>query len=221
MRTHHINIIPTVHKELVPYNYKRIKRFSRMSNKSEHEVKKIFEEEYNKLKPQHERKNDSEKTRYVNEEKFDRELEAQLYRAVMERLGIHDESLSFVSESRVHGFNLERAEKYLLDIGYDKKFVTRLKSSSEITLIHYPKYLDTKFKKAFEFYFEKKILGKNYQIEHPIIFYARTIAAFITHIFEGKKNPFSKVIVDAKTVPVSALRSIYKYKFDVVLRYSR
>jgi hypothetical protein len=86
-------------------------------------------------------------------------------------------------------------------------------------LIHYPKYLDTKFKKAFEFYFEKKILGKNYQIEHPIIFYARTIAAFITHIFEGKKNPFSKVIVDAKTVPVSALRSIYKYKFDVVLRY--
>ena len=219
MRTHHISIIPTVHKELNPYNYKRIKRFSRMSGKSEQEVEQIFKEEYAKLKPQPEQKNDHKETRYIDDSKFDRTLLSQLYNRVMERLGIANESLSFVMESRVHGFNLERSEKYLLDIGYSKKFVDELKTSPEITLIHYPKYLDSKYKKSFEYYFEKKILGKNYQIEHPIVFYARTLAGFITHLYEAKKNPFSKIVTEAKSLPISALQSLYKYKFDVVLRY--
>jgi hypothetical protein len=107
----------------------------------------------------------------------------------------------------------------LLDIGYSKQFVASLKNSPKLALIHYPKYLNTKYKPQFERYFERKILNNSYQTEHAIVFYARTLAGFITKLFDAKVNPFSKKVIEARTLPISALRSLYKYKFDVLLRY--
>ena len=220
MKVHQINIIPTVQKELKPYNYKRVKRLARMSGKSEKEVEDLFVEEYAKLKPQADNKRENKDERYINDAEFDRELVGQLYKSVMKRLGIatDDESLP-VSESRVHGFNLEESVKYLLDIGYSEQFVASLKNSPKLALVHYPKYLNQKYKASFERYFERKILNNSYQTEHAVVFYARTLAGFITKLFDAKINPFSKKVIEARTLPISALRSLYKYKFDVLLRY--
>ena len=218
MKVHQINIIPTVQKELKPYNYKRVKRLSRMSGKSIKEVEDLFVEEYAKLKPQDDNKRTNADERYINDAEFDQELVGQLYKAVMKRLGINDDS-SPTSESRVHGFNLEESVKYLLDIGYSKQFVASLKNSPKLALIHYPKFLNPKYKPQFERYFERKILNNGYQTEHAIVFYARALAGFVTKLFDAKVNPFSKKVIDARTLPLSALRSLYKYKFDVLLRY--
>jgi hypothetical protein len=122
MKVHQINIIPTTQKELKPYNYKRVKRLSRMSGKSEEYVTKLFDAEYAKLKPQHDNKGETDESRYANDSQFDGELVKQLYTAVLNRLGINSDD-SPTSTSRVHGFNLEESVKYLLDIGYSKQFV--------------------------------------------------------------------------------------------------
>lgn len=207
--------IPTALTELAPFNHKRISRLSRMSGVSEEEVTDIFDIEYKKLKNQ---VNNSK----INKALFDGEMLKQLYVNVMQLLGIQSQALtlsSFTSFSHIHGFNLATAETYLLEIGYEKKFVQSLKISPEFNLITYPKYLDNKFKKEFEFFFEKVVLKNEFHNTHPIIFYAKTLAEFITKLSKENKNPFSPLVKGARNAPLSSLLSLYDYKFNVVLRY--
>lgn len=202
----------------IPLNYKRIKRLSRMSNVSEEIVTKIVKQEYRKLKKQSDDKKEKTDTYYINDRQFDNEMVKQLYLNVLHRLGI---TTGFESTSEVHGFTIDQAADYLLDLGYSKPYVENLKRSAVLTLISYPKLLKKEFKKKFEYQFEKAVLSNKGQIKHPIIFYAETVGGFITELDSKGIDPFLELIRSIKTLPLSALKSLYRYKFDVVLRYVR
>lgn len=202
----------------VPLNYKRIKRLSRMSNVNEDIITKIIHQEFKKLKKQSDDKEEKTDTYYINERQFDNEMVKQLYLNVMHRLGI---TTGFESTSEVHGFTLDQAADYLLDLGYSKPYVENLKRSAVLTLISYPKLLKKEYKKKFEYQFEKAVLSNKGQIKHPVIFYAETVGTFITELDSKGIDPFLELIRDIKTLPLSALKSLYRYKFDVVLRYVR
>lgn len=223
---HKIDIIPTVHKDLNPYNYKRVRRLSRMSGVPEETVMHYFMQEYARIIEEAKAKGAKDTTH------LDSYQLSQLYGNVTSRLGVADNSLivkqksatslskSFEMKAHLSGFDIPTAERYMTEVGYSSNFIQRLKNSPRIELIHYPKYLHTKYKKAFNVFFEKQVLTNKHKTEHAIVFYARTVALFITTLFKAGKDPFSTLIKNASVLPVSALQSLYRYKFNVVARYA-
>lgn len=201
-----------------PFNYKRIKRLSRMSGLQEEAVHNLIVQEYQGLKQQRDEKDLDIGQRALNEAQFDTELLKQLYGRVLTRLGIEND---YQMEAAMHGFDLKSAETYLLDVGYSKPYVENLKRSPVLTLISYPKFLNKKHKKKFEYMFEKELLKNTGQTKHPLIFYAEAVGKFITDFDKRDKDPFSELVKEAKTLPLSALKSLYRYKYDVVLRHIR
>lgn len=296
---HKIDTKPTVHKTLRPYNYKRLRRLSRMSGKPYKEVASLFSRLYKKLLEDLNAKKDES---YLSDRQLDADMIEQLYQQAMTKLGIANEGLTnreqtstqtsisvdkeFEDEvdndtrlfslspkptiktdrsrsgqvyksryrarmasptgiviggesltstsslvlgydnfgeslSRFQGFNIAKAETYLRDLGYSRTFVTSLTRNPTISLVHFPKWLNPEFKADFERFFERALLNRKDKVDHAVVFYARTVAEFVTKLFDRGDNPFNLGVREIRNLPISALALIYKYKFDAVLRYAR
>ena len=209
-------------REARPYNYKRIRRLARMSNKSEDFVLNLLSNKFDEIVKK--MKENGEGTTHLDSYKL-----SELYRDVTKELGVADEPLTvqassdcdeFESLSHLMGFDVAVAEKYLSEVGYSSNFINRLKTSPRVEMILPPKYLNPMFKNKFLVFFERQMLKNSQRKEHAISFYARTVADFITSLVKDGKDPFTKLIVNARALPISALKSLVKYKYGVVYRYA-
>lgn len=213
--------LPTYSK-LRPYNYSRVKRLSRMSGKTQEEVLKTFNERYEQIV--REKQERGEDVTHLDSYQL-----SELYEQVTKILGVNNEPLTvqasaepatFEANAHLVGFDVAVAEKYLQEVGYTSNFISRLKNSPRVELVQYPKYLHPMYKKKFSTFFERCMLEGNHRKEHSICFYARTVADFITQLVKAKKDPFTKLIMNASVLPMSALQSLFRYKYNVVARYA-
>lgn len=203
--------LTTEDKKKGPYTLKRMRRFSRMSGFPLEDVKNVFVREYKRILDLNEASSNK---------KTNAQILSDLYKNVSKILGITSESSAqFVSESRVKGFTVVTASQYLLDMGYSKEFIDSLKSASKISVIPFPPNVKIEYRKEYEKYFEQVILERLHRLDHPITFYAKVIASFVTGIFEAGNNPFNETKSKPKNLPVFALANLYRYKFDILLAF--
>jgi hypothetical protein len=84
---HKINIKPTVHADLKPYNYKIVRRLSRISGVDSKTIEQLFLREYARIIAEARDANQKDLTH------LDAYQLSELYRSVTKRLGVGDNDL--------------------------------------------------------------------------------------------------------------------------------